>query len=305
MRAKILATILLLLPFITHAKEFKATSFVKASDSYSGLYETRTDLNGDVCALLIVHLPTDGVTFENAVGNISHEQGCYYVYLSPGTRRIALKKDDTESLTVNFSSLSDIVSVKSGSQYDLKVEWFEGKGLEIKGLPSRGSRLSVDTIMTLPTDIGARRFEVRDANNERCALVRVNLPVPGCTFEGNIGDVKQEVNEYQVYISSADPNLTINCPGIKPLQLHLDDIEPGSTYRVRLSGYDTSLHNITPELRSLLSKYNDISDFWGQFALCYKNDKMGVINVQGEEIVPCIYDAERPFVYYGGLRLGV
>lgn len=60
--------------------------------------------------------------------------------------------------------------------------------------------------MTIP-------MQQRDLNGNICALVKVQLPTPGCKFEGNVIDYKFEVSEYWVYLSDGSHNLNIKCPG--------------------------------------------------------------------------------------------
>ena len=60
----------------------------------------------------------------------------------------------------------------------------------------------------------------RDFNDEICALVKVQLPVSGVTFEGNIiGDTPFKTNEYWVYLTNGTKFLQVKCPGHYPLQI--------------------------------------------------------------------------------------
>ncbi len=60
----------------------------------------------------------------------------------------------------------------------------------------------------------------RDFNDEICALVKVQLPVSGVAFEGNIiGDTPFKTNEYWVYLTSGTKFLQVKCPGHYPLQI--------------------------------------------------------------------------------------
>lgn len=60
----------------------------------------------------------------------------------------------------------------------------------------------------------------RDFNDDICALVKVQLPVSGVTFEGNIiGDTPFKTNEYWVYLTTGTKFLQVKCPGHYPLQI--------------------------------------------------------------------------------------
>lgn len=60
----------------------------------------------------------------------------------------------------------------------------------------------------------------RDFNDDICALVKVQLPVSGVAFEGNVvGDTPFKTNEYWVYLTSGTKFLQVKCPGHYPLQI--------------------------------------------------------------------------------------
>lgn len=47
---------------------------------------------------------------------------------------------------------------------------------------------------------------------------------------------------------------------------------------------------LTPEFCKAVRKYNSLSDFKDGFAVVEKGEKWGVINTEGKEVVPCVYD---------------
>ncbi|MCM1022378.1 MAG: SUMF1/EgtB/PvdO family nonheme iron enzyme [Muribaculum sp.] len=65
----------------------------------------------------------------------------------------------------------------------------------------------------------------RDFNNDICALVKVQLPVSGVTFEGNtVGDALFKTNEYWVYLTPGTKFLQVKCPGHYPLYIDFRDL---------------------------------------------------------------------------------
>lgn len=80
----------------------------------------------------------------------------------------------------------------------------------------------------------------RDANNSICAIVKVELPVAGATFSGNVvGDTPLRTSEYWVYMTPGTKMLQVKCPGHYPLmvdfrQLGCDALREKTIYTLRL-----------------------------------------------------------------------
>ena len=67
-----------------------------------------------------------------------------------------------------------------------------------------------------------------DFNNEICALVKVQLPIAGTGFEGNlIGDTPFKINEYWVYLTAGTKMLHIKAPGYYPLMADFRELGLG------------------------------------------------------------------------------
>ena len=95
-------------------------------------------------------------------------------------------------------------------------------------------------------DISATSQPRTDASGNKCALIKVSLPVEGCKFSGSIiGNPVFETNEYWVYMTGSSKSLEIRCPGCKALVADFgeDGVESATTYRLRLSGYSNSASN--------------------------------------------------------------
>lgn len=52
---------------------------------------------------------------------------------------------------------------------------------------------------------------------------------------------------------------------------------------------------LTPEFCKAVRKYNSLSDFKDGFAVVEKGEKWGVIDTEGKEVVPCVYDVVASF----------
>ncbi|MCD8296454.1 MAG: hypothetical protein LUC88_02670, partial [Prevotella sp.] len=59
----------------------------------------------------------------------------------------------------------------------------------------------------------------KDNNGNICALVKIQLPVVGCKFEGNVIASSFEITEYWVYLSPGTKFLNIKCPNKPTLSI--------------------------------------------------------------------------------------
>lgn len=105
------------------------------------------------------------------------------------------------------------------------------------------AELRVDSFEARPMDLSARTHERLDRNGNPCALVKVELPVEGCKFEGNVLHTFYDVNEYWVYLSGGTKMLNIKCPGERNLMVifgeisDIQSVEGSNTYVLGTSGY--------------------------------------------------------------------
>lgn len=291
--------ILFVFCFGLSARELKVESFKLAPSDKSAVENPRIDLNGDTCALVKVTTPLKDCHFDGAVGNAEYRDGQYMVYLSPGVRRVGVECPEFESLKISFNDISDIQAVKSAQTYSLIISSVDNSN-DDEG-EHKNRLLSVREFKLLPQDIEARTREKRDASNEKCALIKISLPIANCAFDGIVGDAVYKISEYQVYLSPTSKQFIIRCPGLKPLTINIDalaeegHINPSSAYSLKLNGYDLSLIRITDKLLTELSQYSDIENFENGLFCVVKNDKRGRVNTLGQIIVPCIYDEIREF----------
>ncbi len=114
-----------------------------------------------------------------------------------------------------------------------------------------GQEISVKSrIRELPIDLTARKYEKTDAQGNACAVIKVELPtLPDISFTGSVGDVKQNVGEYVLYVS---PGITsIDVLRGKNLVCTIDmegvEIEAKHTYRVDLALKREKVFRVMPE----------------------------------------------------------
>ena len=116
--------------------------------------------------------------------------------------------------------------------------------------------LKVESFEAVPTDITARTNAVNDRNGNKCALIKVSLPVSGCDFKGNVLKQEFQVNEYYVYMSGGTKDLQVRCPGVESLMVDFrpftdgKGLESGMTYYLRLSGWeDAGTGTVKPQVK--------------------------------------------------------
>lgn len=91
----------------------------------------------------------------------------------------------------------------------------------------------------------------KDLNGQLCALIKVQLPIAGVKFEGNIIESIYDINEYILYMSPNSKKLIIKCPQTKPLYIDFSDV---STIKKLES---KGVYILTIELNTDMSIYAD------------------------------------------------
>ena len=97
--------------------------------------------------------------------------------------------------------------------------------LTIVSIPSFSQKeMEVIKFGVSTSDISARTNQREDTKGESCALIKVQLPVPNASFEGDIiGRVSHKINEYWVYMPQNSTNLTILLFDYTPLSVEFKD----------------------------------------------------------------------------------
>ena len=115
----IISTIFVLLSTIAFSQNISVSSFRCIEEDISARVANVKDINGELCALIIVNTPVQG--FEFSVANIEKTEqktGEIWIYISPGSRFITLKHRDLGSLrNYNFPQ-----TIESGKTYEMVLK---------------------------------------------------------------------------------------------------------------------------------------------------------------------------------------
>ena len=136
--------------------------------------------------------------------------------------------------------------------------------LLITMLTVNAQKLTVESFGVALDDLSASVYPRIDRNGNPCGLIRVQLPLEGAYFEGNVmGDTQFIRGEYWVYMSRTSYTLTILHPQYHKLKLNLRElmpaaeegfrgIEPKVTYELVID---------VPQLYSSVENVNNIKPF--------------------------------------------
>lgn len=103
------------------AQDLMVKSFESSLTDLSASTNSRTDINGNLCALVKVQLPLDDAVFgESVVGEVVHNVNEYWVYMPAGTKHLVLKHPKYLTLKITFKDYG-ISSLESKSTYNLVV----------------------------------------------------------------------------------------------------------------------------------------------------------------------------------------
>lgn len=161
--------------------------------------------------------------------------------------------------------------------------------------------IKVTSMEQLTNDLTARVNSRKDYNGEYCALIKVQLPVPGLQFEGNvIGNTEYHTNEYFVYMTSGSKGLMIRHPKYQTLFVNFPDygvsgVETRSTYALKLQAdkleADTVLVSDTVMVVDTIKVHTPVS-VEANSNISYQIDESGVLTIKDIPVV------ERPFSMY-------
>lgn len=131
--------ILLLLSLSASAQDFTVRSLTaEPFDLTASKYE-RLDLNGRKCGMLKVQCVLDGMTFAgNVMGEAEHHDGEYWVYLTPGTKMIAIHHPKVLPLKINFLDYLP-ESIRSATTYRLVLQIPDALYAAVVGAPGSGA----------------------------------------------------------------------------------------------------------------------------------------------------------------------
>lgn len=91
-----------------------------------------------------------------------------------------------------------------------------------------------------PTDLTAQHENVKDANGDMCALIKVQILAETVKFEGDIvGLPKHKQNEYYVNVIDGTQRLKLSTENTMPIeiefsQFNIDEVKGGNTYVMQI-----------------------------------------------------------------------
>lgn len=103
---------------------------------------------------------------------------------------------------------------------------------------TNAQELRVGNLESVTRDLTARTQPRIDADGNKCALIKVQLPINNVKFKGSlVGDVQYKINEYWVYMSKGATMLVVNAPSYNELTIAFNDwncecIESETTYNL-------------------------------------------------------------------------
>lgn len=105
----------------SNSQSISVESFVIANGDISASTQARCDSNGDACGLVKVFLPLSGAKFNgNVVGKPEQQTSTYWVYMSPGSKRLQIEHLDFPQLNIVFKDYG-ITSILGKTTYNLEL----------------------------------------------------------------------------------------------------------------------------------------------------------------------------------------
>ncbi|MBQ7042507.1 MAG: SUMF1/EgtB/PvdO family nonheme iron enzyme [Muribaculaceae bacterium] len=86
----------------------------------------------------------------------------------------------------------------------------------------------------VPDDVSAAIYQVKDANGDPCALIKVGTTATNPSFEGNIVTSEDKGGEYWVYVTAETFYLTIKSDNYLPVKYEFEPVQANNTYEMRL-----------------------------------------------------------------------
>lgn len=130
----------------------------------------------------------------------------------------------------------------------------------IAGVNGLAQELSVDSFEK-SLDPMTVSIQKKDLNGFICPLVKVQLPITGVKFEGNIVDVRFDVNEYLVYLSPNSKMIAIKCPGYKTLKVYFNDYNISCVVSKSIYVLDVRTNNDVQHIVPDLKESNEVDTF--------------------------------------------
>lgn len=130
--------------------------------------------------------------------------------------------------------------------------------------------LTVKSLTMEPMDLSASKYARNDLNGRACALLKVQIPLEGMVFEGNVlGNVENKAGEYWVYLTAGSKFFQIKHRSVSPLFIRFADfgLEPlasRTTYVLRLTAPEKAMAQDPLKPVAMASKSDPLYPDWWQ-----------------------------------------
>lgn len=111
----------LLLITQVNAQDIEVRKFEPLEKDKTAVTSPRKDINGNDCALVLVHTLKKGLEFDGwVVGDVEYKEDCYWVYMANGAKNLKIKHSDYQTKTVLFIDYGT-GSLNGGQLYNLSI----------------------------------------------------------------------------------------------------------------------------------------------------------------------------------------
>ena len=188
--------------FYLSAKDLSIESFEELTSDLSAKTSPVFDFNDNACALIKIAIP-DKASLEGNVIQSHYKTNEYYVYVTPGTKKLALKYPGVETLDVQLSDYLNNEGVRQARTYRLKLGGIPEEIVELTPIQSQGQSLDYQNTGTLILNVEPKDAEILinglpQKPNAIGQLV-VNLP---------LGTHSYRINANKYYSKEGQINLT-------------------------------------------------------------------------------------------------
>ncbi len=184
MRIIVCFTLLLFHTYSLFAQDIEVKKFELIENDQTAALSPRMDINGNDCALVLVHTLKQSMEFEGwVVGDVDYKDDVYWVFMANGSKHLKIKHPDYQTKTVLFSEYG-IGILKGGQMYNLYIV-DETKDV-ISKIYSLGWNLGE---MEVPNN--ARTFLRMAANR---GDIKAQIAMAQLSLEGEVKVVDGEVN---------------------------------------------------------------------------------------------------------------
>ena len=114
-------TILIFCTVSMYAQDIEVKKFEPLEKDQTAASNSRKDINGADCALVLVKSLKKGLEFEGwVVGDVEYKNDSYLVFMANGAKNLKIKHPDYQTKTIVFGDY-EISSLKGGQMYKLSV----------------------------------------------------------------------------------------------------------------------------------------------------------------------------------------